>query len=556
MRTKEALTIIIKDALSRCIQKGVFNVEDIPDIEMEIPRIQQHGDFSTNIAMIFASKEKKPPQCIAKSICENIEDNYHILAKVEVAGPGFLNFFLTGEYWRNSLKDIEKLNSSYGKSNIGAGKEVQVEFVSANPTGPLHIGHGRGAAVGDTLANIMKAAGYNVVKEYYINDVGNQMETLGKSVSLRYIELYGREIYLPKKCYQGEYIKDIARDIKAKYRDRYLDGSNSETVSFFSFYASDYILKGIRDDLRDFNVEFDEWFSEKALFEKEKISEIISELEDKGFIYQKDGAYWFRTTQFGDEKDRVVIRANGQPTYFASDIAYHKDKLERKFDMIINIWGADHHGYIPRMESVIQAFGEKKEVLEVLLVQLVNLMRDGKPIAMSTRSGEFVTLKEVIREVGKDAARYFFLMRSSDSPLDFDLELAKRQSNENPVYYVQYAHARICSILRLAKERKLEMPKFEQVKIDLLNLSEEMILIKQLLKYPDLIERSALSLEPHRITGYLNELASDFHSYYNKNRVISNDPDLTLSRLFLVKMIRVVLKNALELIGVDAPERM
>ncbi len=556
MGTKKALTGIIKDALSSCIQKGVLSVNEIPAVELDTPRFQQHGDFSCNIAMILASKEKKPPQFIAKSIAENIEDNYRILAKVEVAGPGFLNFFITDDYWRNSLKDIEELNGSYGKGNIGAGKEVQVEFVSANPTGPLHIGHGRGAAVGDTLANILKAAGYNVVKEYYINDVGNQMETLGRSVSLRYIELFGREIDFPKECYQGEYIKDIARDIKAKYKDRYLDGSDGEATSFFSVYAADYILEGIREDLRDFNVEFDEWFSEKTLIEKDKISEITSELEDKGYIYQKDGAFWFKTTKFGDEKDRVVIRANGQPTYFASDIAYHKDKLERKFDMIINIWGADHHGYILRMESVIQAFGKKKEVLEVLLVQLVNLMRDGKSIAMSTRSGEFVALKEVIQEVGKDAARYFFLMRSSDSPLDFDLELAKKQSNENPVYYVQYAHARICSILRLAKQRELHIPRFEEVKIDLLNLPEEMILIKQLLKYPDLIERSALSLEPHRITGYLNELAGDFHSYYNKNRVISNDSNLTMSRLFLVKMIRVVLKNALRLIGVDAPERM
>jgi arginyl-tRNA synthetase len=556
MGTKKALTGIIKDALSSCIQKGVLSVNEIPAVELETPRFQQQGDFSCNIAMILASKEKKPPQFIAKSIAENIEDNYRILAKVEVAGPGFLNFFITDDYWRNSLKDIEELNGSYGKGNIGAGKEVQVEFVSANPTGPLHIGHGRGAAVGDTLANILKAAGYNVVKEYYINDVGNQMETLGRSVSLRYIELFGREIDFPKECYQGEYIKDIAGDIKAKYKDRYLDGSDGEASSFFSVYAADYILEGIREDLRDFNVEFDEWFSEKTLIEKDKISEITSELEDKGYIYQKDGAFWFKTTKFGDEKDRVVIRANGQPTYFASDIAYHKDKLERKFDMIINIWGADHHGYILRMESVIQAFGKKKEVLEVLLVQLVNLMRDGKSIAMSTRSGEFVALKEVIQEVGKDAARYFFLMRSSDSPLDFDLELAKKQSNENPVYYVQYAHARICSILRLAKQRELHIPRFEEVKIDLLNLPEEMILIKQLLKYPDLIERSALSLEPHRITGYLNELAGDFHSYYNKNRVISNDSNLTMSRLFLVKMIRVVLKNALRLIGVDAPERM
>ncbi|MFH1625433.1 MAG: arginine--tRNA ligase, partial [Pseudomonadota bacterium] len=535
---------------------GLLKERKTPPIELEVPKIQEHGDFSTNIAMILASQEKKSPRLIANTITERISDDRSIVARVEVAGLGFINFFLTNDYWYSSLNGIEKLGDAYGGSKIGVGKTVQVEFVSANPTGPLHIGHGRGAAVGDALANILKAAGYNVVKEYYINDVGGQMDTLGRSVFLRYLQLMGEEVNIPLEYYQGEYIVDIARDMAAKYGDEYVGRSNGEVVSDFAVYAADHILQGIKEDLGDFGVEFDIWFSEETLFKNGKISEVTDQLKKEGYIYEKDGALWFRTTEFGDEKDRVVIRANGQPTYFASDIAYHKDKLERGFDMIINIWGADHHGYIRRIESVIQAFGKEKGLLGILLVQLVNLLRDGKPVTMSTRSGEFTTLKEVVKEVGKDAARYFFLMLSSDSPLDFDLDLARKQSSENPVYYVQYAHARICSILRLAKERGLNAPRFEEIEIGLLNLPQELTLIKQLSRYPGVVEGSALSLEPHRITAYLNELASSFHSYYNKNKVISNDSSMTIARLYLAKMIKIVLKNALSLVGVSAPETM
>lgn len=556
MRVKNTLTDIINEALADCGRKGLLRVKEVPDVELEIPKIQEHGDFSTNIAMILASKEKKSPVSIANAIANTIRERDTVLAKVEVAGPGFINFFMANDYWYNSLKDIEKRSNSFWKSRIGEGKKVQIEFVSANPTGPLHIGHGRGAAVGDVLANILRAVGYEVVKEYYINDAGSQIETLGRSVFLRYIQLSGRDIDLPPDCYQGEYIVDMANDVIARFGDRYLDESHDEAISDLAVYAADHILQGIKEDLRDFGVEFDEWFSEKTLFKNNKILEVTDELKEKGLIYEKDGAFWFKTTRFEDEKDRVVIRVNGQPTYFASDIAYHKNKLERKFDMIINIWGADHHGYIPRIESVIQAFGEKREVLKLLLVQLVNLLRDGQQVAMSTRSGEFDTLSEVVKEVGKDAARYFFLMRNSDSPLDFDLELAKKESNENPVYYVQYAHARVSSILRLADDRGLDIPGFEDVEIDLLKLPQELTLIKQILRFSEVVEGSALSLEPHRITVYLNELASSFHSYYNKNRVISDAPSLTMARLYLVKMIKIVIENALGLLGVSAPERM
>ncbi|MDY7032824.1 MAG: arginine--tRNA ligase [Thermodesulfobacteriota bacterium] len=556
MKTKETLIKIIIRALFDCIRRGILHEGDMPVIEVEIPKLEGHGDFSTNIAMILASRERKSPKLIADSIVESIGKEDDILAKVEVAGPGFINFFLTNDYWYSLLQDIEKQDHSYGKSNRGDGKRVQIEFVSANPTGPLHIGHGRGAALGDALGNILKAAGYDVVREYYINDAGNQIETLGRSVYLRYLHFFKKDIDFPKECYQGEYIIDIAKEIKAVYGDRYLNESEKKGISDLSVYAADHVFKGIKKDLDDFGVKFDEWFSEKTLFEDNKVSEVVGELKEKGYVYLQDGAFWFRSTEFGDEKDRVVIRSDGQPTYFASDIAYHKNKLERKFDMIINIWGADHHGYVPRMESVIQALGKEKGILRVLLVQLVNLLRDGQQVAMSTRSGEFDTLKEVLQEVGKDAARYFFLMRSADSPLDFDLELAKRESTENPVYYVQYAHARISSILRLAQERGFYVPVFEEVQIDLLGLPEEIRLIKQLLKYPDVVEGSAVALEPHRITVYLNELAGCFHSYYNKNRVISDDLSMTLARLYLVRIIRTVIGNALGLLGVNAPEKM
>jgi arginyl-tRNA synthetase len=433
---------------------------------------------------------------------------------------------------------------------------VQVEFVSANPTGPLHIGHGRGAATGDAVASLLSAAGFDVQREYYINDAGNQMNTLGLSGLLRYKELLGEKIDFPETCYQGDYMKEIARDAVTKFGDRFLNVPQEEGVAFFSKMGGDLILAGIDQDLQDFGIRFDNWFSEQSLFDEGKVKSAIEEMQAKGHIYEQDGALWFKTTAFGDDKDRVVVRSNGVTTYFASDIAYHRDKFARGFDWVIDVWGADHHGYVPRLKSVVQGLGRDAADLGIILVQLVSLLRDGVPVAMSTRSGEFVTLKEVVDEVGRDAARFFFLMRRSDSQLDFDLELAKRQSNDNPVYYVQYAHARIKSIFDTARERGVA-PKFDGVKLELLQTPEDLSLIKKLSVYPEILEGAAVNFEPHRITYYLQELAGEFHSFYNKSRVITpEEPELTQARLFLLHCVAITLKNALTVLGISAPERM
>jgi len=402
----------------------------------------------------------------------------------------------------------------------------------------------------------MKLAGYQVCREYYINDIGNQMLTLGRSVYLRYLELSGKKIDFPGNHYQGEYIREIAHEIRNGQNGKYLEMSEESAVPFFTSYASDYIMRGIKKDLEDFGVYFDTWYSEKQIFEEDLISKVLDELKTKDCLYQKDNAVWFQAARFGDEKDRVIIKADGLPTYFASDIAYHKQKYDRGFDCIINIWGADHHGYIPRIKAVIQALGKDQESLKVLLVQLVNLLRDGKPVAMSTRSGEFTTLREVMDEVGKDAARYLFLTRRSDSHLDFDLELAKRQNDENPVYYVQYAHARISSIIEFAKSKGMDLQQIKGSNVELLTLPEEMTLIKNLCRFPDVIEGCVSSLEPHRITIYLGELVGEFHAYYNKYRVVTDDYELSLARLYLVSAVRQVIRNSLQILGVTAPEKM
>jgi len=431
-----------------------------------------------------------------------------------------------------------------------------VEFVSANPTGPLHIGHARGAVVGDVISNLLKTSGYKVAKEYYINDAGNQMNNLGKSVLLRYRELLGEKIDFPESCYRGEYIKDIAGKIIKDEGEKYLNTDELSAINYFTSIAGRVILEEIKADLKDFGVVFDEYFSEKELYKNDGVTKLLDKLQKKGFVYSDGETLWFKTTDFGDEKDRVVVRKNGEPTYFAADIAYHQNKFDRGFETVIDIWGADHHGYMPRMRAGIQALGHNKESLKIILVQLVNLLRGGVPAAMSTRSGEFVTLREVLDEVGRDAARYNFLMRRSDSHLDFDLEVAKKQSNENPVYYVQYAHARICSILKMAQERGIDMPAYIDTDLSLLNEPEEKSLIKMLVRYPETVHGAAKSLEPHRIPFYLNELAGVFHSYYNKNKVISEDNRLTAARLFLIMMIRIVLENALDILGVSAPQKM
>jgi arginyl-tRNA synthetase len=553
---KKNLVDLLSKTMHACFDKGIFEKKDIPPIEVEAPKENSHGDYATNVAMILASVLKMNPRTIATRIVENIEDGDNILDKVEIAGPGFINFFIKDTIWATLLQEVDEKDDRYGESESGKGKRVQVEFVSANPTGPLHIGHARGAVIGDVVANILQASGYSVSREYYINDAGNQMNNLGRSVLYRYRQLRGEDIDYPDECYQGEYINDLASEILAKDGDRHQSEGEEEAITFFTDYAAGSILEGIKNDLEAFGVVFDCFFSERELYKDDGVETLLRELQEKEYIYRDGDTLWFRTTDFGDEKDRVVVRDNGEPTYFAADIAYHKNKYERGFDTVIDVWGADHHGYVPRMYAGIQALGKNKEALDVILVQLVNLLRGGKPVAMSTRAGEFVTLREVVDEVGKDASRYNFLLRRSNSHLDFDLELVKEQSNDNPVYYVQYAHARICSIMRTAVERGHKIPGYHDVNPGLLSLPEEFNIIKTIDRFPELIEGSATAREPHRITFYINDLAAAFHSYYNKNRVISDDAELTNARLFLVKCIGIILRNALHLLGVSAPERM
>ncbi|WP_026841998.1 arginine--tRNA ligase [Citrifermentans bremense] len=553
---KEQLRACILKGIEGCFADGTLTSGEVPAINVEKPAHAEHGDFATNVAMQMAKQQRKAPRAVAEILVAKLAGASDLIESLEIAGPGFINFFIKDSAWRRTLTEIDRAGDAWGKSGIGRGKKVQVEFVSANPTGPLHIGHGRGAATGDAVASLLSAAGFDVQREYYINDAGNQMNTLGLSGLLRYKELLGEKVDFPETCYQGDYMKDIARDAVTKYGDRFLKVPQEEGVAFFSKMGGDLILAGIDQDLQDFGIRFDHWFSEQSLFDEGKVKFAIEEMQAKGLIYEQEGALWFRTTDYGDDKDRVVVRSNGVTTYFASDIAYHRDKFARGFDWVIDVWGADHHGYVPRLKSVVQGLGRDASDLGIILVQLVSLLRDGVPVAMSTRSGEFVTLKEVVDEVGRDAARFFFLMRRSDSQLDFDLELAKRQSNDNPVYYVQYAHARIKSIFDTARERGVE-PRFDSVKLELLQTPEDLSLIKKLSVYPEILEGGAVNFEPHRITYYLQELAGEFHSFYNKSRVITpEEPELTQARLFLLHCVAITLKNALTVLGISAPERM
>ncbi|MHB9097953.1 MAG: arginine--tRNA ligase [Syntrophales bacterium] len=553
---KQVLVKLLEKSIQGGIEAGLLSVATFPPIEVELTKDPGHGDYATNVAMVLAAQARKNPREIAAILSEKIDHTGGILEKVEIAGPGFMNFFIREDRWSSLLEVVDREGDRYGTADLGKGRPIQVEFVSANPTGPLHIGHARGAVVGDVMANILAAVGYRVFREYYINDAGNQMNNLGKSVLLRYREHLGGQAEFPDGCYRGDYIKELAAELVNRDGERYLHRDPAEVVPLFTDYAAGAILAGIKEDLRSFGVVFDLYFSERELYRDDGVGRLLRTLQEKDFIYSEGDALWFRTTSFGDDKDRVVVRQNGDPTYFAADISYHLNKFQRGFETVIDIWGADHHGYIPRMSAAVQAMGYGKDALKVILVQLVNLLRDGKPAAMSTRSGEFVTLREVVDEVGKDAARYNFLMRRSDSHLDFDLELAKRQSNENPVYYVQYAYARICSISRMAAERGCMVPSYGNADLALLKLPEEITLIKAITRFPEVVEGAARSLEPHRLTFYLNDLAGLFHSYYNKNKVISDDGALTGARLYLVMSVRTVLKNALNMLGVSTPEKM
>ncbi|MCD6184437.1 MAG: arginine--tRNA ligase [Deltaproteobacteria bacterium] len=553
---KYKIKSLINSALTQAYNNGDLNSPEIPEVIIEEPKLGAQGDYSTNIAMILASIQKMPPQKIAKAIVNNINNSDSFFDKIEIAGPGFINFFINKAAWYPVLKQIHQMDLEYGASNIGKGKKIQVEFVSANPTGPLHVGHGRGAAVGDSIANILNFCGFNVEKEYYINDSGRQISTLGRSVFFRYKELFGEDIVFPEDCYQGKYIIDLAENIKLINGDNFLNLEEETAVKNCAIFAADKILSEIKEDLDSFGVQFDNWFSEQSIFDSGKVAKAIENFQNKKIIYNKEGALWFKTSKFGDEKDRVVVRKNGLTTYFASDIAYHQDKFNRGFERIIDIWGADHHGYIPRIAASIEASGESRNRFDVILIQLVNLLRDGLPVAMSTRAGEFVTLKEVIKEVGRDAARFIFLTRNSDSPLDFDLELAKKKTNDNPVYYVQYVHARISSIIRKGKENGIADINWNAEAINMLTEPEEIDLLKSMNRFPEIVKQSAIRLEPHRMTFYLMNLASSFHTYYNKHRVLNDDPLLSCGRLYLVLAVKKVIRNGLRLLGVSAPEAM
>jgi len=554
---KQQIRQLVKGSVRRAIQAAALAEQRLPKVEIEVPKNEIHGDYSTNIAMVMASSQKKAPRIIAEQIIDHLEDHDNLITKTEIAGPGFINFFINIASWQKVLRDIQNAGDDYGRNDMGNGAKFQIEFVSSNPTGPLHVGHGRGAAVGDSVGNILQFSGYDVQKEYYINDAGRQIETLGLSVFLRYQSLLGKQIDFPEDCYQGGYIQDIARIVQEKHAHDLDDMPEDTAIAYCARIAAAQIIKGIRRDLEAFGVNFDRWFSEQSLYDSGSVDQVITELQERNIVYEKDGATWFRTSEYQDEKDRVIVRKNGQKTYFASDVAYHLDKYRRGFEKVIDVWGADHHGYIPRMTASIEALGYRRDQFEVILVQLVNLLRGGEPVAMSTRAGEFITLKDVVEEVGTDAARFLFLTRHYESPLDFDLELAKKKTNENPVYYVQYVHARIASILNKGKERGVINEKADQdIVLDCLGETEEIQLIKTLGQFPEVVRKSANFREPHRVTYYLMSLASAFHSYYNKHRVLADDPVLVQARLYLVMAVQTIIRLGLTLLGVSAPEKM
>ncbi len=585
---KHQIQRLISKALEQIVADGVLPAEALHDPIVERARDSQHGDFATNIAMVLAKSARSKPRDLAEKIVAALPESKEV-SRVEIAGPGFINFYLSPDAYHHLIPNILGLGHAYGRSDKGAGERVQVEFVSANPTGPLHVGHGRGAAYGAVVADLLEAVGFDVHREYYVNDAGRQMDILGTSVWLRYLELCDEEIAFPVNGYKGDYIWDIAATLHRENGDQYhhtaeevfagvptdepaggdkeahIDGliANAKRLlgdnryRFVFELGLNTILDDIRDDLELFGVRYDEWYSERTLMESGAVNKAIERLRAAGHVYEKGGALWFRSTDFGDEKDRVVERDNGQTTYFASDIAYHMDKLERGFDRVIDVWGADHHGYVPRVKAALEALGSDPGRLDVLLVQFANLYRAGEKVQMSTRSGSFVTLRELRKEVGADAARFFYVMRKCEQHLDFDLDLAKSQTSDNPVYYVQYAHARVCSVLRQAAEKKISVEISEGLaNLDRLTEEHELQLLKALSRYPEVVEASALNREPHQLSHYLRDLANDFHTYYNAHQFLVDDEALRDARIKLILAVRQALRNGLNLLGVSAPESM
>lgn len=553
MEIKDILTKAIEEAALSAIRDGVFPEAELPDIVLEVPPKKELGDFATNIAMQSARAFRKNPRLIAQELTQRIQGDW--LERIEIAGPGFINFYLKSNVIYDGLAALMKKGEAFGQLPAKDMKPVQVEYVSANPTGPLHVGHGRGAAAGSALVNVMRAAGYPVTSEYYINDAGNQINNLARSVNHRYLELLGRaeEKDFPENGYHGADIIDTAQRIIKKDGDKYLDMSEDERMGIFKELALKEKLAALKEDLEAFNCRFDVWYSERTLH-PDKVQDACKFLQENGNIYEKDGALWLKSTAYGDDKDRVVIRDSGEPTYLAADIAYHRDKFARGFGKVINIWGADHHGYICRVKAAVKALGYNPDDLDVLLLQMVRLLRGGELVKLSKRTGQTVTLAELIEEVGTDAARYFFIMRSMDSQLDFDLDLAKSRSNENPVYYIQYAHARICSIFRQAAENNLQVG--EAPELGLLTDDTEIAIINKLQKYEEEIERAAAEYAPQRIARYAYELAGCFHSFYNQCRILGVEDKLAEARLALVTVTAHAIRHALGILGVSAPERM
>jgi len=513
--------------------------------------------MATNLALVLSGQARQKPRDLAQEIVDEIKDKAPDIEKIEIAGPGFLNFTFASGFWQKTVLDILNRGEDYGKSTAGEGRKVQIEFVSANPTGPLHIGHGRGAAVGDSLARVLGATGHDVSTEYYINDAGRQMRLLGESVLTRARQILGKDAELPKECYKGEYIKEIAKDLLAEHEKTLLEKSETERAALCQKFATDAILADIQKDLKAFRVEHEVWFSEKSLIESGAVERTFARLKENNLAYEKDGALWFKATEFGDEKDRVLVKSSGELTYFASDIAYHDHKFNRGFELLVDIWGADHHGYAPRIKGAVRALGKPPESLEIILVQLVNLLRGGEQVAMSTRAGEFETLSDVCAEVGVDAARFMFLSRKSDSHLDFDLELVKQRSMENPVYYVQYAHARICSVMRKAEERNIHAGQPSAELLAALGTPEDLELLQLLEQFPDTLASAAKYLSPHYVSFYLMDLATCLHRYYTVHQVLgAENAELVRARMFLLLGVAQVIRNGLFLLGVNAPERM
>ncbi|ADH61792.1 arginyl-tRNA synthetase [Thermoanaerobacter mathranii subsp. mathranii str. A3] len=555
-KVKDEIKDMVTTAIKNSVKEGLINIESIPEIEIEEPKEKQHGDLAINTAMIMAKQAKMSPKKIAEIIVSKMDTSNTFIEKIEVAGPGFINFFLNDKFLEETLKLVYKRGKDYGRVNIGKGKKVQVEFVSANPTGPMHMGNARGGALGDALASVLDYAGYDVTREFYINDAGNQIEKFGYSLEARYLQLLGIPAEVPEGGYHGEDIIDRAREFLEIYGDKYKDAPSEERRKALVEYGLKKNLEKIKEDLELYGIEYDVWFSEQSLYDSGEVYKVIEELKQKGYTYEKDGALWFKMTLFGAEKDDVLVRANGFPTYLASDIAYHKNKfITRGFDWVINVWGADHHGHIAPMKGAMQALGIDPDRLDVVLMQLVKLIEGGQVVKMSKRTGRMVTLRDLIDEVGKDAARFFFNMRSADSPIDFDLDLAKEQSNENPVFYVQYAHARICSIIRQLEE-KVKIENIDEVDLSLLKEEEEKDLIKKLAYFPEEITIAARTLTPHRITRYVLDVASLFHSFYNSHRVKGVEENLMKARFVLILAVKTVIKNALDILKITAPERM